>query len=206
MVRSKYQQMFENMSKEYPEDPEKFPNKSTITKEYITAKLKIIRAGFKKAADAGLKGCRGRVVLMFCNLCENLWGGSPAVTSLKFGVETLSNHDQSEEYIFDAGEIEEPLFPAYLPPANGSTNYNGSVTDSLDRFEEVEEENEEKVQSSKRKKTINVQAVVKPIEERRKAVKQILENRKDKKMTSKISSVDQLVQLTAEDIASKKNY
>ena len=89
--------MFENMSKEYPEDPEKFPNKSTITKEYITAKLKIIRAGFKKAADAGLKGCRGRVVLMFCNLCENLWGGSPAVTSLKFGVETSSNHDQSEE-------------------------------------------------------------------------------------------------------------
>ena len=39
------------MSKEYPEDPEKFPNKSTITKERITAKLKSIRTGFKKAAD-----------------------------------------------------------------------------------------------------------------------------------------------------------
>ena len=50
-----------------------------------------------------------------------------------------------------------------------------------------------------------MEAVVKPIEEKRKAVKQMLENRKDKKMTSKISSVDQLVQLTAEDIASKKN-
>ena len=41
------------MSKEYPEDPEKFPNKSTITKEHITAKS--IRTVFKKAADAGRK-------------------------------------------------------------------------------------------------------------------------------------------------------
>ena len=31
-VKSKYEQMFENMSKAYPEDPERFPNKSTITK------------------------------------------------------------------------------------------------------------------------------------------------------------------------------
>ena len=52
-VRSKYEQIFENMSKEYPEDPEKFPNKSTITKEHITAKS--IRTVFKKAADAGRK-------------------------------------------------------------------------------------------------------------------------------------------------------
>ena len=50
-VRSTSEQIFENMSKEYPEDPEKFPNKSTITKERITAKLKSIRTGFKKAAD-----------------------------------------------------------------------------------------------------------------------------------------------------------
>ena len=149
------------MSKEYPEDPEKFPNKSTITKERITAKLKSIRTGFKKASDAGQKSGDGRVVFMFYDLCENLWGGSPAVTSLSFGVETSSNHNQSEENVFDAGEIEEPLFPAYLPPVNGSTNDNGSVTDSCDHFEEVEEENGEKNQSSKRRKPIDVQAVVK---------------------------------------------
>ena len=192
------------MSKEYPEDPEKFPNKSTITKERITAKLKSIRTGFKKAADAGRKSGGGRVVFMFYDLCENLWGGSPAVTSLSFGVETSSNHNQSEENVFDAGEIEEPLFPAYLPPVNGSTNDNGSVTDSFDHFEEVEEENGEKTQSSKGRKPINVQAVVKSAEERREAVKQMLKNRKDKKMTSKISNDDQLLQLTREDIAFKK--
>ena len=35
-VSSKYEQVLENMSKEYSEEPEKFANKSTITKERIT--------------------------------------------------------------------------------------------------------------------------------------------------------------------------
>ena len=78
---------------------------------------------------------------MFYNLCEKLWGGSPAFTSLSFGVETSSNHNQSKENVFDNGETEKLLFPAYLRPVNGSTNDNGSVTDSFDHFEEVEEEN-----------------------------------------------------------------
>ena len=100
-------------------------------------------------------------------MCENLWGSFPAVTSFSFGVEISSNHNQSEENVFDAGEIEEPLFPAYLPPVNGSTNDNGSVTDSFDHFEEVEEENGEKTQSSKGRKQIDVQAVVKSAEEKK---------------------------------------
>ena len=106
------------MSKECSEDPEKFPNKSKITKERITARLKSIRTSFKKAADPERKSGDGRVVFMFYDLCENLWGGSPAVTSFSFGVETSSNNNQSEENVFDAGEIEEPLFPTYLPPVN----------------------------------------------------------------------------------------
>ena len=72
------------MPKEYPEDREKFPNKSTITKERITAKLKSIRTDFKKAADAGRKSGSGRAAFMFYDLCENPWGGCPAVTSLSF--------------------------------------------------------------------------------------------------------------------------
>ena len=161
MVRSKYEQIFENTSKEYPEDPEK--------SEPITAKLKSIRPGFKKAADAGQKSGSGRVVFMFYDMCENLWGGSPAVTSLSFGVETSSNHNQSED-VFDTSKIEEPQFPAYLPPVNGSTNDNGFVTHSFDHFKEVEEENGEKFQSSKGRKPIYVQTVVKSAEERREAV------------------------------------
>ena len=45
---------------------------------------------------------------------------------------------------------------------------------------------EKKTQSNKGRKPIDVQAVVKSAEERREAMKQMLENRKDKKMTSKI--------------------
>ena len=113
-------------------------------------------------------------------MCENLWGGSPAIISLSFGVETSSNHYQSEENVFDTGKIEEPLFLAYLPPVNGSTNDNGSITDSFDHFEEVEE-NGEKTECRKGRKQIDMQAVVKSAEERREAVKQMLKNRKDKK-------------------------
>ena len=121
---------------------------------------------------------------------------------MSFGVETLSNHNQSEENVFDAGEIEEPLFPAYLPPVNGSANDNGSVTDSFNHFEEVEDENGEKTQCSKGRKPIDGQAVEKSAEERRKAVKQVLKNRKDD--IKYISNDDHLLQLTQENIAFKK--
>ena len=94
---------------------------------------------------------------MFYDLCENLWGSFPAVRNFSFGVEISSNHNQSEENVFDAGEIEELLFPAYLLPVNGSTNDNSSVTDSFDHFEEVEKENaQEKTQSSKGRKQTDV--------------------------------------------------
>ena len=68
--RSKYKQMFQNVSTEYSEDPEKFPNKRTITKERITAKLKSIRTGFRKAVDAGQKSGSGKVFFIFYDLYE----------------------------------------------------------------------------------------------------------------------------------------
>ena len=77
------------------------------------------------------------------------------------------------------------------------------ITDTFDHFEEVEKENGEKTQSSKGRKPIDVQAVVKSAEERREAMKEMLKNRKDKKMRSKISNDDQLLQLTREDIPFK---
>ena len=68
---------------------ENYQNENSLNKDRITAKLKSIRTGFKKAADAGKKsGCR--VVFMFYDLCANLWGGLEAVTRLPFGVDSLA--------------------------------------------------------------------------------------------------------------------
>lgn len=45
----------------------------------------------------------------FYDLCTNLWGGSPAVTSLPFGVDTSGKNDN------DQSKVDEPLSPTYSP-------------------------------------------------------------------------------------------
>ena len=71
--RSKYEQIFELMMKQYPMTfSENYQNKNSLNKDRITVKLKSIRTGFKKAADAGKKSGGGRVVFTFYDLCANL--------------------------------------------------------------------------------------------------------------------------------------
>ena len=54
--RSKCEQIFELMMKQYPMTvSENYQNKNSLNKDRITTKLKSIRAGFKKAADGGKK-------------------------------------------------------------------------------------------------------------------------------------------------------
>ena len=65
------------MSKDYPH-----------TKEELTTKLKNVRTKFRKAVDAGRKSGHGRVVLLYFELCEKIWGGSPATTQIQGGVES----------------------------------------------------------------------------------------------------------------------
>ena len=52
------------------------------TKNYEEKTRKRFPRDFRKAVDAGKRSGGGRVVFTFFNLCENLWGGSPAVTSI----------------------------------------------------------------------------------------------------------------------------
>ncbi|XP_034057137.1 uncharacterized protein LOC117536402 [Gymnodraco acuticeps] len=43
---------------------------------------------YRHAVDTGRRSGQGRVVLMFFELCEEVWGGSPATRSLTSGMET----------------------------------------------------------------------------------------------------------------------
>ena len=71
--RSKYEQIFELMMKQYPMTvSENYQNKNSLNKDRITGKLKSIRTGFKKVVDAGKKSGGGRLVLTFFDLCTNL--------------------------------------------------------------------------------------------------------------------------------------
>ncbi|CAL9702249.1 unnamed protein product [Knipowitschia caucasica] len=76
---------------QYPRDsPDReFPHDSTaITKGHLTAKIKNIRGKYRQAVDSGRRSGHGRVVLMFFELCEEIWGGSPATRSIEQGIET----------------------------------------------------------------------------------------------------------------------
>ena len=64
-----------------------------ISKDRVAAKLKKIRQDYKKAADTKRKSGGGRVVFVFYDLCETIWG-SPAVTSLQEGIDRSSQADQ----------------------------------------------------------------------------------------------------------------
>ena len=69
--------------KDFPHD------KGVITKQVVTSKLKAARMKFRQAIDSGRRSGHGRVVLLYFNeLCEQLWGGSPATEQIASGLES----------------------------------------------------------------------------------------------------------------------
>ena len=71
-----------SLDKDYPH------KKESVTKNVVTTKLKSIRLKFRKAVDAGRRSGHGRVVLLYFELCEKIWGGAPATEQLSSGLET----------------------------------------------------------------------------------------------------------------------
>ena len=59
-----------------------------IEKGTIASKLKSIRVRYRQAVDSGRKNGHGRVVHLFLELCETLWGGSPVKVKINTGIET----------------------------------------------------------------------------------------------------------------------
>jgi len=200
--RSKYEQIFELMMKDYPSaDSENYQNRDSLNKDRITAKLKSIRTGFKKAADAGRKSGGGRVVFTFYDLCVNLWGGSPAVTSLPFGVDTSGQNDNDES------EEDEPLSPTYSPQTEISRE--SSLADEQEESIGVERDEARSDAENKRNEDVTsgkdkLEKINKAATERRHEVTNMLKNRKDKKMASKLSVDAQLLQISRDDLTFKK--
>ena len=163
------------MLKQYPEDQEKYSNKEKLNKDRVAAKLKTIMTGYRKVCDNRRKSGGCRIVFTFYGLCENLWGGSPAVTSLSNATDSpLQDQLLSTNFV--------NKFPHDLSPVQPAA------------FEDEEEEFEGSVETS----TLS-EEITKPRE-----VSELLKNRKDKKMTSRINTGNQLLQLTREGIAFKK--
>ncbi|XP_056152437.1 uncharacterized protein LOC130126821 [Lampris incognitus] len=93
--QSKYSDIFEWYGERYPSPEEamamgkEYPHKKyELTKGQLTSKVKAIRMRYRQAVNLGRKRSRGRVVLLYFDLCESIWGGSPATHAISEGIET----------------------------------------------------------------------------------------------------------------------
>ncbi|KAK1897297.1 hypothetical protein KUDE01_016830, partial [Dissostichus eleginoides] len=87
----KYSNIEDLFQEQYPrtDTGKDFPHGvGAITKAQLAAKLKQIRMKYRHAVDTKRRSGQGRVVHMFFELCEEVWGGSPATHTLSSGMET----------------------------------------------------------------------------------------------------------------------
>uniref|UniRef100_A0AAV2MHF2 Myb-like domain-containing protein n=1 Tax=Knipowitschia caucasica TaxID=637954 RepID=A0AAV2MHF2_KNICA len=83
--QSKYKDIYEDFVRQYPQGrQDEFPhsNGEITSKAQITSKLKAVRTKYRKAVDTGKRSGQGRVVFIFFELCQQVWGGSPATETI----------------------------------------------------------------------------------------------------------------------------
>ena len=54
----------------------------------MTSKLKAILIKFRDAVDSGCRSGHGRVIMLYYDLCEKIWDGSPAAQKIEGGLES----------------------------------------------------------------------------------------------------------------------
>ena len=79
--------------KEYPHRPDE------VTKAIVTSKLKGIRSKYRQAVDSGRRSGHGRVVMIFYELCKEIWGGSPATEQIGTGLESTDLETETEPLV-----------------------------------------------------------------------------------------------------------
>ena len=64
-----------------------------ITRAHLTTTIKARRGKYRHSMDTGRRSGHGRVVLLYFELCKQVWGGSPATTTIASGIETNELED-----------------------------------------------------------------------------------------------------------------
>ena len=182
--QSKYHDIHERFIELYPTPEEakalgkEYPHSKTqMTKVILTSKLKSIRQKYRLAVDDGRRSGHGRVVLLYFELCEKLWGGSPASTTIPSGIETT---DLSESC--GGSEDTGPTSP------DSSISSNSSI--------------EENAQSQGQEKEVLLATSV--VQERRNLLNSKLADHKSEKLKRKLPNDSQLVTCAQEELKIKK--
>ena len=105
-VKSKYKDILDLFLSALPEEntstfDRNFPHKkSDITLQIMTSKLKEIQIKFCHAVDSGRRSEHGRVVMIYYELCKNVWGGSLATQQIGHGIESVElMPDENQENV-----------------------------------------------------------------------------------------------------------
>ena len=203
-VKAKYQKIMEIYVERYPTASEEntmdFPRASTpelLTKQRIAAKLKRIRGSYKKAVDSGRRSGGGRVVLTFFDLCERVWGGSPAVESIGNGIDSsaLTEEDTQD----DSTEKQNSISPVpSLTLSDNSFLDNGDESEISADISLLPGESDEEDAVEQQPNTSCSS------KDRRAKIAKFLKDRKDAKMTKKLNCETQMLNCTKEDLGLKR--
>ena len=156
----------------------------------MTSKLKAIRNKFREAVDSGRRSGHGWVVMLYYELCEKIWGGSPATQQIEGGLE--STEIVPEETLVNDNSPTTPPTQLTTPFTNredtdiesSETDHNG-VTTNNDSDET----------------TTNNQDVIK---KRRELLDGKLNTYKHEQMKRKLPVDTQLLSCAQEELAIKK--
>ena len=105
-----------------------------LNKTILTNKLKAVRIKFPGAVDSGRKSGHGRVVLLYLDKCEEIWGGSPATTTLPTGFETNEIKDDSNSSVAcsSPASCARPTTPSTSIPGTPSSTTDVELFDPND--------------------------------------------------------------------------
>ena len=84
-LRTKYDKIMEIVHKNYPKTGNIEECIQELHKACITSEVKKVHSDYKKAVDLGNRSGGRRIIMTFYDLCQDIWAGSPATTSLSSG-------------------------------------------------------------------------------------------------------------------------
>ena len=84
-LRTKYDKIMKIVHKNYPKTGNIEECIQELHKAGITSKVKKVHSDYKKAVDLGNRSGGRRIIMTFYDLCQDIWAGSPATTSLSSG-------------------------------------------------------------------------------------------------------------------------
>ena len=169
-----------------------FPHKANdITKSILSTKLKSIRTKFRQSVDSGKRSGHGRVVWIHYELCESIWGGSPATASIETGIESTDIESPSINKVNESSDCDE-------------VNARGSVQQSLTANDDCSSVSSESESTTATHSESSHEVEVKSRSERRALINEKLKNHKQEKLKRKLPLDSQLLSIAQDEMKVKK--